>query len=63
MVKLTLERGMNYQDYDIAVHDIGGIFKVSDLANGGAIKEMANAKPGETYEFFRKYGKLHYRKA
>lgn len=62
MVRLTLERGMNYQDYELAVADIGGCFKVTDLANGGAIKGMASAKPGETYEFFRKFGKLHYRK-
>lgn len=62
MVTLTLSNDMNYQDYELAVANIGGCFKVTDLANGGTIKEISGARTGETYEFFRKFGKLHYHK-
>lgn len=48
MVRITLSQNLDFQNFDFGVKYVGNVFKVIDLKNGGKVKEILNAKTGET---------------
>ncbi len=58
MARITLTQDLDFQTFDFGVKYVGGLFKAIDLAAGGQVKEISNARIGQTYEFYRVRGNL-----